>query len=139
MKSIGIVIFKICKKNLLANKWDYVLDMVFTSPEKYNQGQEKLFEINLHIIADLVGSVNTLLKDKEKINQIKKILSTAFSQGNNQMKEYATECLGYLIQNLDSDYLNIFKDLADFLFKDLKSCDEKVISKVYGLIFYSRI
>ena len=25
----------------------------------------------------------------------------------------------------------IFKDLADFLFKDLKSCDEKVILKVY--------
>ena len=126
LKSIGIAIFKICKKNLLEDKWDYVLDTVFTSPEKYIQGQEKLFEINLHIIADLVGSVNTLLKDKEKISQIKKILSTAFSQGNNQMKEYATECLGYLIQNLDSDYLDIFKDLADFLFKDLKSCDEKV-------------
>ena len=139
LKSIGIVIFKICKKNLLANKWDYVLDMVFTSPEKYIQGQEKLFEINLHIIADLVGSVNTLLKDKEKINQIKKILSTAFSQGNNQMKEYATECLGYLIQNLDSDYLDIFKDLADFLFKDLKSCDEKVISKVYETLCDCRL
>ena len=139
LKSIGIVIFKICKKNLLANKWDYVLDMVFTSPEKYIQGQEKLFEINLHIIADLVGSVNTLLKDKEKISQIKKILSTAFSQGNNQMKEYATECLGYLIQNLDSDYLDIFKDLADFLFKDLKSCDEKVISKVYETLCDCRL
>ena len=139
LKSIGIVIFKICKKNLLANKWDYVLDMVFTSPEKYNQGQEKLFEINLHIIADLVGSVSTLLKDKEKINQIKKILSTAFSQGNNKMKEYATECLGYLIQNLDSDYLGIFKDLADFLFKDLKTCDEKVISKVYETLCDCRL
>jgi len=139
LKSIGIAIYKICKKNLLENKWDYVLDTVFTSPEKYIQGQEKLFEINLHIIADLVGSVNTLLKDKEKISQIKKILSTAFSQGNNQMKEYATECLGYLIQNLDSDYLEIFKDLADFLFKDLKSCDEKVISKVYETLCDCRL
>ena len=139
LRSIGIVIFKICKKNLLANKWDYVLDMVFASPEQYTQGQEKLFEINLHIIADLVGSVSTLLQNKEKINQIKKILSTAFSQGNNQMKEYATECLGYLIQNLDSDYLNIFKDLADFLFKDLKSCDEKVISKVYETLCECRL
>ena len=139
LKSIGIAIFKICKKNLLEDKWDYVLDTVFTSPEKYIQGQEKLFEINLHIIADLVGSVNTLLKDKEKISQIKKILSTAFSQGNNQMKEYATECLGYLIQNLDSDYLDIFKDLADFLFKDLKSCDEKVISKVYETLCDCRL
>ena len=73
LKSIGIAIYKICKKNLLEDKWDYVLDTVFTSPEKYIQGQEKLFEINLHIIADLVGSVNTLLKDKEKISQIKKI------------------------------------------------------------------
>ena len=139
LKSIGIAIYKICKKNLLEDKWDYVLDTVFTSPEKYIQGQEKLFEINLHIIADLVGSVNTLLKDKEKISQIKKILSTAFSQGNNQMKEYATECLGYLIQNLDSDYLDIFKDLADFLFKDLKSCDEKVISKVYETLCDCRL
>jgi len=139
LKSIGITIYKICKKNLLEDKWDYVLDTVFTSPEKYIQGQEKLFEINLHIIADLVGSVNTLLKDKEKISQIKKILSTAFSQGNNQMKEYATECLGYLIQNLDSDYLEIFKDLADFLFKDLKSCDEKVISKVYETLCDCRL
>ena len=139
LKSIGIAIYKICKKNLLEDKWDYVLDTVFTSPEKYIQGQEKLFEINLHIIADLVGSVNTLLKDKEKIGQIKKILSTAFSQGNNQMKEYATECLGYLIQNLDSDYLDIFKDLADFLFKDLKSCDEKVISKVYETLCDCRL
>ena len=139
LKSIGIAIYKICKKNLLEDKWDYVLDTVFTSPEKYIQGQEKLFEINLHIIADLVGSVNTLLKDKEKISQIKKILSTAFSQGNNQMKEYATECLGYLIQNLDSDYLDIFKDLADFLFKDLKLCDEKVISKVYETLCDCRL
>ena len=139
LKSIGIAIYKICKKNLLEDKWDYVLDTVFTSPEKYIQGQEKLFEINLHIIADLVGSVNTLLKDKEKISQIKKILSTAFSQGNNQMKEYATECFGYLIQNLDSDYLDIFKDLADFLFKDLKSCDEKVISKVYETLCDCRL
>ena len=139
LKSIGIAIYKICKKNLLEDKWDYVLDTVFTSPEKYIQGQEKLFEINLHIIADLVGSVNTLLKDKEKISQIKKILSTAFSQGNNKMKEYATECLGYLIQNLDSDYLDIFKDLADFLFKDLKSCDEKVISKVYETLCDCRL
>ena len=139
LKSIGIAIYKICKKNLLEDKWDYVLDTVFTSPEKYIQGQEKLFEINLHIIADLVGSVNTLLKGKEKISQIKKILSTAFSQGNNKMKEYATECLGYLIQNLDSDYLDIFKDLADFLFKDLKSCDEKVISKVYETLCDCRL
>ena len=37
LRSIGIVIFKICKKNLLANKWDYVLDMVFASPEQYNK------------------------------------------------------------------------------------------------------
>ena len=55
------------------------------------------------------------------------------------MKEYATECLGYLIQNLDSDYLDIFKDLADFLFKDLKSCDEKVISKVYETLCDCRL
>ena len=55
------------------------------------------------------------------------------------MKEYATECLGYLIQNLDNDYLNILKDLADFLFKDLKSCDEKVISKVYETLCECRL
>ena len=55
------------------------------------------------------------------------------------MKEYATECLGYLIQNLDSDYLDIFKDLADFLFKDLKSYDEKVISKVYETLCDCRL
>ena len=131
LKGIGIALFKICKKTLLANKWDFLLDMIFASPEKYSQGQEKLFEINLHIIADLVGSVPTLLEDKEKINQIKKILSTAFAEGNNKMKENATECLGYLIQNIDIDNLDIFKDLAQFLFKDLKNCEEKVISKVY--------
>ena len=131
LKGIGIALFKICKKTLLANKWDFLLDMIFASPEKYSKGQEKLFEINLHIIADLVGSVPNLLEDKEKINQIKKILSTAFSEGNNKMKENATECLGYLIQNIDIDNLDIFKDLAQFLFKDLKNCEEKVISKVY--------
>ena len=52
--------------------------MVFASPEQYTQGQEKLFEINLHIIADLVGSVSTLLQNKEKINQIKKYYQRHF-------------------------------------------------------------
>ena len=33
----------------------------------------------------------------------------------------------------------IFKDLADFLFKDLKSCDEKVISKVYETLCDCRL
>ena len=131
LKGIGYVIFKISKRTLLENKWDNLLEMVFSSPEKYSQGQEHLFEINLHIIADLVGSVTTLLQDKNKINQIKNILQTAFCKGNNKMKENATECLGYLIKNLDTDNFGIFKDLADFLFKDLKSCDEKVILKVY--------
>ena len=139
LKLIGFGLFRICKKTLLANKWDYVLDTIFASPEKYSKGQEKLFEINLHIIADLIGSVSTLLKDNEKINQIKKILTTAFSQGNNNMKENATECLGYLIQNIDMDKLHIFKDLADFLFKDLKNCDEKVILKVYETLCDCRL
>ena len=66
LKGIGYVIFKICKKTLNANKWDNLLDMIFSSPDKYSQGQEHLFEINLHIIADLVGSVNNLLKDNIK-------------------------------------------------------------------------
>ena len=139
LKGIGFAIFKICKKTLLSNQWDYLLDMIFSSPEKYGKDQEKLFEINLHIIADLIGSVSTLLKDKEKINQIKKILSTAFLQGNNKMKENATECLGYLIQNIDIDNLNMFKDLADFLFKDLKNCNEKIISKVYETLCDCRL
>jgi len=110
IKSIGISIYKICKKILLANKWDYILDMVFASPEKYSQGQEKIFESNLHIISELIGSIATLSQDKEKINQIKIILSTAFAKGNNKMKENATECLGYLIQNIDIDNLDVFKD-----------------------------
>ena len=131
LKGIGYAIFKICKKTLSENKWDNLLTMVFSPPEKYSQGQEKLFEINLHIIADLIGSVNYLLKDQGKMSEIKKILSTAFLQGNNKMKENATECLGYLIANLDTDSFIFFKDLADFLFKDLKSCDEKIIMKVY--------
>ena len=139
LKGIGFALFKICKKTLIANKWDYVLDTIFSSPEKYSNEQEKLFEINLHIIADLVGSVSTLLNDKEKINQIKKILSTAFSQGNNKMKENATECLGYLIQNLDIDNLDFFKDLGNFLFKDLKNCEEKIISKVYETLCDCRL
>ena len=131
LKGIGFALFKICKNTLIKNNWDYLLDTIFASPEKYSKGQEKLFEINLHIIADLVGSVPNFLENKEKIIQIKNILSTAFTQGNNQMKENATECLGYLIKNLDTDKLNFFKDLADFLFKDLKNFDEKIISKVY--------
>ena len=131
LKGIGFALFKICKNTLIKNNWDYLLDTIFASPEKYSKGQEKLFEINLHIIADLVGSVPNFLENKEKIVQIKNILSTAFTQGNNQMKENATECLGYLIKNLDIDKLNFFKDLADFLFKDLKNFDEKIISKVY--------
>ena len=139
LKAIGFVIFRICRKILLENKWDSILDLIFSSPDKYSQGQENLFEINLHIIADLVGSVSTLLKDKTRILEIKNILSTAFSQGNNKMKEHATECLGYLIQNLDTDNLDIFKDLADFLFKDLKNCDEKVISKVYETLCDCRL
>ena len=139
LKIIGIALFIICKKTLLLNKWDYLLDTIFASPEKYGKDQEKLFEINLHIIADLIGTISTLLQNKEKINQIKKILSTAFSQGNNKMKENATECLGYLIQNIDMDNLYIFKDLGDFLFKDLKNCNEKVISKVYETLCDCRL
>ena len=131
LKGIGYVIFKICKKTLIANKWDNLLDMIFSSPDKYSQGQEHLFEINLHIIADLVGSVNNLLQDNNKMNQIKNILITAFSKGNQKMKENATECLGYLVRNLDIDNLGIFKDLADYLFKDLDKCNEKIIMKVY--------
>ena len=65
------------------------------------------------------------------MNQIKNILSTAFLKGNNKMKENSTECLGYLIKNLDMDSLGNFKDLADFLFKDLKNYDQKIILKVY--------
>ena len=105
--------------------------MIFSSPEKYTQDQERLFVVNLHVIADLVGSVTSLLQNKNKMNQIKNILSTTFLKGNNKMKEKATECLGYLIKNLDIDNLGIFKDLANFLFKDLENCDEKVIMKVY--------
>ena len=41
LKGIGFAIFKICKKTLIANKWDYLLDMIFSSPEKYNNEQEK--------------------------------------------------------------------------------------------------
>ncbi len=48
------------------------------------------------------------------------------------MKENATECLGYLIQNFDSDNLNMFKDLADFLLKDLKNSNEK--KKLYMIV-----
>ena len=139
LKMIGFAIFIISKRMLLLNKWDYLLDTIFASPEKYGKDQEKLFEINLHIIADLIGTMSTLLNDKQKINQIKKILSTAFSQGNNKMKENATECLGYLIQNIDMDNLHFFKDLADFLFKDLTNCNEKVISKVYETLCDCRL
>ena len=139
IKSIGISIYKICKKILLANKWDYILDMVFASPEKYSQGQEKIFESNLHIISELIGSIATLSQDKEKINQIKIILSTAFAKGNNKMKENATECLGYLIQNIDIDNLDVFKDLSQFLFKDLKNYEEKLISKIYETLCNCRL
>jgi len=131
LKGLGYAIFKICKKTLLENKWDNLLEMIFSSPDKYTQSQERLFEINLHVIADLVGSVSSLLQNKNKMNQIKEILSTTFLKGNNKMKEKATECLGYLIKNLDMENFGIFKDLADFIFKDLESCDEKVIMKVY--------
>jgi hypothetical protein len=37
------------------------------------------------------------------------------------------------------DKLHIFKDLADFLFKDLKNCDEKVILKVYETLCDCRL
>ena len=139
LKSIGYVIFKICKKTLSDNKWDNLLDLIFSSPEKYGQGEENLFEINLYIIGNLVGSLPILLQDKNKISQIKNILSTAFLKGNNKMKENATECLGYLIRNIDMEYLDSFKDLSDFLFKDLKNCDEKVILKVYETLCDSQI
>ena len=79
----------------------------------------------------MVGSVNNLLQDNNKMNQIKNILVTAFSKGNQKMKENATECLGYLVRNLDIDNFSIFKDLADYLFKDLDKCNEKIIMKVY--------
>ena len=47
------------------------------------------------------------------------------------MKENKTECLGHLIRSIDTEYLEYFKNLLEFLFKDLKNCDEKVILKVY--------
>ena len=83
--------------------------------------------------------MHILLQDKNKMNQIKNILKTAFEKGNNKMKENATECLGHLIRSLDIDYLKYFKDLSEFLFKDLKNCDEKVILKVYETLCDSNI
>ena len=139
LKSIGYTIFKICKKTLSDNKWDNLLDVVFSPPEKYGQGEENLFEINLYIIRNLVSTLPILLQDKTRIGQIKNILSTAFLKGNNKMKENATECLGQLIRNIDSEYLDSFKDLSDFLFKNLKICQEKVILKIYEAICESKI
>ena len=139
LKNIGYAIFKICKKTLSENKWDNLLELIFSSPDKYGQGEAHLFEINLYIIANLVGSLPILLQDKNKLNQIKNILSTAFIKGNNKMKENATECLGHLIRNMDMEYLSFFKDLSDYLFKDLKNCDEKVILKVYETLCESNI
>ena len=139
LKNIGYVIFKICKKTIGENKIDNLLELIFSPPEKYGQGQENLFEINLYIIGNLVGSVPILFQDKNKMSQIKNILKTAFEKGNNKMKENATECLGHLIRSIDSEYLEYFKDLSEFLFKDLKNCDEKVILKVYETLCDSNI
>ena len=134
LKSIGYVIFKICKRTLSEKKWDNLLELIFSPLEKYGKGDENIFEVNLHIIADLIGAMPSLIKDKNRANQIKNMLSAAFSQGNNIMKENATSCLGYLIQNLDSENLKFFKDLADFLFKDLKNCNQKIVLKVYDTL-----
>ena len=57
---------------------DNLLELVFSPSEKYGQGQGNLFEINLYIIGNLLGSLPILLKDKNKMDQIKNILKTAF-------------------------------------------------------------
>ena len=42
LKGIGFAIFKICKKTLISNKWDYLFDMIFSSQKKYGKAQEIL-------------------------------------------------------------------------------------------------
>ena len=134
LKGIAYVIYKISKQTLLNNEWDDLLNMVFSSPDKYNNEQANLFELNLHIIADLSNSSMDCLKEKGKINEIKNILNAAFLMGNDKMKENATQCLGSLIGNLDPEDLNKFKDLSSFVFKEMNKFSEKTILKVYEIL-----
>ena len=134
LKGISYVIFKISKQTLLNNEWDDLLNMIFSSPDKYNNEQANLFELNLHIIADLSNSSMDCLKEKGKINEIKNILNAAFLMGNDKMKENATQCLGSLIGNLDPEDLNKFKDLSSFVFKEMNKFSEKTILKVYEIL-----
>ncbi len=131
LKGIAYVIYKISKQTLLNNEWDDLLNMIFSSPDKYNNEQAYLFELNLHVISDLCNSNMDYLKEKGKLNDIKNILNAAFSMGSDKMKENATQCLGSLIGNLDPNDLNNFKDLSSFVFKEIKKFSEKTILKVY--------
>ena len=131
LKGIAYVIYKISKQTLLNNEWDDLLNMVFSSPDKYNNEQANLFELNLHVISDLSNTNMDYLKEKGKLNDIKNILNAAFSMGSDKMKENATQCLGSLIGNLDPGDLNNFKDLNGFVFKEIKKFSEKTILKVF--------
>ena len=49
LKGISNIIYKICKRTLINKEWDDLLNLIFSSPDKYSNEQADLFELNLYI------------------------------------------------------------------------------------------
>ena len=84
LKGISNIIYKICKRSLINNEWDDLLNLVFASPNKYSNDQAELFELNLYVIAELASSCMEQIKPKLPI--IGEILNTSLTNGNIKIK-----------------------------------------------------
>ena len=132
LKGISNIIYKICKRTLINKEWDDLLNLIFSSPDKYSNEQADLFELNLYIIAELASSSMEYIK--AKLPDIKNILTASFSMGNTKMKENASQCMASLISSLEQEELVEFKPFIGVIFKEIEKFSEKNIFKIYETI-----
>lgn len=129
LKAISNLLFKLAKLFLINKEWNDLLDFIFSDPQRYSADQANLFELNLHVISELINICSIYLK--HKLNDISKILETSMTMGNQKMKENATKCLGNIVRNLEKEELFIFKNLIPLIFSELKNFSEETILHIY--------
>ena len=129
LKGISNIIYKICKRSLINNEWDDLLNLVFASPNKYSNDQAELFELNLYVIAELASSCMEQIKPKLPI--IGEILNTSLTNGNIKMKENATQCLASLISNLEKEEIKAYKGFIAPVLQEIEKFSEKNILKIF--------
>jgi len=132
LKAIGEIIYRIMKL-LLANNDNTTLfvDLIIRDPLSYQVEEINIFEVNLYIISELIE--NNFIYVKEKINEIKIIISNSLKLGSNKMKENASKCLGNLLKTCKKNKSNfdLFNDLIPFFIDELRNFSEETIKHIF--------